>query len=128
MSKTLEIKSLVSSFYSFLKNPKHEIPKSEEKKKIWTVFRLWSFILFVIIVTGIPVTMLINFSEYDQAQNLIIDLNCTCIRLNKILSCFRIGFICSNKSIHFFNSVGNISPATKFYDRIKSPTRPETEP
>jgi len=69
-----ENKSLVLSFYSFLRNPKHEVAKSDDKRKIWTVFRLWSLVLAVIIVTQIPISILIDLSNYDQEQNFIFDL------------------------------------------------------
>lgn len=67
-------KSLVSSFYSFLKSPKYDILISEDKRKIWTVFRLWALVLAVIAITEIPISILISYSKYDQGQNLIFDL------------------------------------------------------
>lgn len=66
--------SLILSFFNFLKHPRQEILKGNDKRKIWTIFRLWSFILFILIITEIPISILVNFSEYNQAQNLIFDL------------------------------------------------------
>jgi len=67
-------KSLALSFYSFVRNPRYDVPASEDKRKIWTVFRLWAFVLALIAITEIPISILVSYSEYDEAQNLIFDL------------------------------------------------------